>query len=326
MRILAIQNRMGIGDMVIFLPFIEAISKKFSVPVTILVKKNSKAIQFLKDNTNIGEIIILDRDNKINNGRHNGIIGSYNLAKDLKKLNIDKIFIFNSSLRFNLIARIAGIKEIYQYPLFQKKNQHIINTAKKFIKKELGLEIKSDPKILVNDQLIKNSKSKYEINNEEVNILLGIGGSGPTKRVPAKIFIDFMNLITQKYKCKFFLATGKNIEEQKILYEILNTKFKNKCYALDDLSLTEILPIIKNCNISICNDSSFSHLSSSLGVETIVLMSDTPLLYGNYSPRMHPIIPDGENTVTHDTLGKDRINPNKIFEQFNKIFSLRNIF
>ena len=321
MRILAIQNRMGIGDMVIFLPFIEAISNKFNVPVNILVKENSKAIQFLKDNTNIGEIIILDRDNKINNGRHNGIIGSYNLAKDLKKLNIDKIFIFNSFFKFNLFAKIAGIKEIYQYPLFKKKNQHIINTAKKFIKKELGLEIKSDPKILVNDQLIKNSKSKYEINNEEVNILLGIGGSGPTKRVPAKIFIDFMNLITQKYKCKFFLATGKNIEEQKILYEILDTKFKNKCYALDDLSLTEILPIIKNCNISICNDSSFSHLSSSVGVETIVLMSDTPLLYGNYSPRMYPIIPDGENTVTHDTLGKDRINPNKIFEQFNKILA-----
>ena len=325
MRILAVQNRMGIGDMVIFLPFIEAISKKFGVPVNILVKENSKAMQFLKDNTNIDEIIILDRDNKINNGRHNGIIGSYNLAKDLKGLNFDKIFIFNSSLRFNLIARIAGIKEIYQYPLFQKKNQHIINTAKKFIKKELDLEIKSEPKILVNDQLIKDSKSKYEINSEEINILLGIGGSGPTKRVPAKIFIDFMNLITQKYNCKFFLATGKNIEEQEILYEILNTKFntkfKNKCYALDSLSLTEILPIIKNCNISICNDSSFSHLSSSLGVETIVLMSDTPLLYGNYSPRMHPIIPDGENTVTHNTLGKDKINPNKIFEQFNKILA-----
>ena len=27
MKILAIQNRMGIGDMVIFLPFIEAVSK-----------------------------------------------------------------------------------------------------------------------------------------------------------------------------------------------------------------------------------------------------------------------------------------------------------
>ena len=50
-------------------------------------------------------------------------------------------------------------------------------------------------------------------------------------------------------------------------------------------------------------------------------MSDTPLLYGNYCTRMYLIIPDGENTVTHDTLGKDRINPNKIFDQLKNILS-----
>ena len=92
-------------------------------------------------------------------------------------------------------------------------------------------------------------------------------------------------------------------------------------FPLDNLSLKEILPIIKNCNISICNDSSFSHLSSALGIKTIVLMSDTPLLYGSYSPRMYPIIPDGENTVTHNTLGRDKINPNKIFEKLNNILN-----
>ena len=321
MRILAVQNRMGIGDMVIFLPFIEAISKKFDLPVSILVKENSKAIQFLKNNTTIDEIIILDRDNKVKNGRHDGIAGAFVLAKDLKKYNFNKIFIFNSSLRFNLIARTAGIKDIYQYPLFQKKKQHIINTAKKFIKKKLDLEVESDPKILINNELVKESKTKYKMNTEEINILLGIGGSGPTKRIPARIFINFMSLVTLKYKCKFFLATGKNNEEQKILGEILSTKYKDKCYALDNLNLNEILPIIKNCNISICNDSSFSHLSSGLGVNTIVLMADTPLLYGNYSPRMYPITPDGEKSVTHNTLGKDKINPNKTFELLNKILS-----
>ena len=321
MRILTVQNRMGIGDMVIFLPFIQAISKKFAAPVSILVKENSKAIQFLQNNPAIDQIIILDRSNKTKNGRHDGVIGSYNLAKDLKKFNFDKIFIFNSSLRFNLIAKFAGIKNIYQYPLFQKKNQHIINAAKTFLKKELYLEVESDPKILVNDHLIKDAKSKYNINNEEINILLGIGGSGPTKRIPAKTFINLMDLLSQKYKCKFFLATGKNDGEQKILLEILDSSHKDKCHALDILTLNEILPIIKNCNISICNDSSFSHLSSGLGVKTIVLISDTPLLYGSYSPRMYPIIPDGENAVTHNTLGKDRISPEKIFDQLNNILN-----
>ena len=321
MKILVIQNKMGIGDMVIYLPFIEAISKKFNTHVSILVKESSKAEQFLKDNNIINNIVILERNNKLKSGRHDGLTGSYNLVKDLKQHSFDKVFIFNSSIRFNLIARIAGIKDIYQYPLLQKKDQHVIGAAKELLKKHLDLNIESDPEIPINNQSVEEMKAKYKMNNDEKNILLGIGGSGPTKRIPAIIFIKLMRLITQKYRCKFFLATGKDNHEQEILKEILGTEFKNECYALDNLSLTETLPIIKNCDISICNDSSFSHLSSGLGIKTIVLMADTPLLYGSYSPRMYPIIPDGENTVTHDTLGKDRINPNKIFDQLDHILS-----
>jgi len=321
MKILVIQNKMGIGDMVIYLPFIEAISKKFNTPVSILVKESSKAEQFLKDSKIINKIIILERDNKLKNGKHEGLLGSYNLARDLKQYNFDKVFIFNSSFRFNLIVRVAGIKDIHQYPLLQKKNQHIVETAKELLKKNLDLNVESNPEISINDQSVQEVRFKYKINNDEKNILLGIGGSGPTKRIPAIIFIKLIRLIAQKYKCKFFLATGKNEQEQEILKEILNSEFKDICYALDNLSLSETLPIIKNCDISVCNDSSFSHLSSALNIKTIVLMADTPLLYGNYSSKMYPIIPDGENTVTHDTLGKERINPNKIFNQLDDILS-----
>ena len=117
MKILAIQNRKGIGDMIIFLPFIEAISKKFGAPVSILVKENSKATQFLNNNKNIENIIILDRDNKKKNGAHDGIKGSFKLIDDLKKYNFEKVFIFNSSLRYNLISKLAGIKKNIPVPL-----------------------------------------------------------------------------------------------------------------------------------------------------------------------------------------------------------------
>jgi heptosyltransferase-2 len=50
-------------------------------------------------------------------------------------------------------------------------------------------------------------------------------------------------------------------------------------------------------------------------------MADTPLIYGSYSSKMYPIIPDGENTVGHNTFGKDRINPNKIFDKFLSIIN-----
>ena len=320
MKILAIQNRMGIGDTVIFLPFIETISRKFNTPVSLLVKKSSKADQYIKQTDYLDKLIFLERNNK-KNERHNGIIGSVRLAKELKKNQFDKIFIFNSSLRFNLIARMAGIKEIYQYPLFKKTNQHIVQPAKDLIKKNLGVDVVKDPQIGINTNLIKEAFLKFNINSNELNVLLGIGGSGPTKRIPSKTFLSVMEKIYNFKKSKFFLATGKNDDEQRILNEILNSKFKDKCIPLDNLSIADTLPVIKNCNISICNDSSFSHLSSALGIKTITLMADTPLIYGSYSASMYPIIPDGETTVSHNTFGKDRINPNKIFDKFLSIIS-----
>ena len=319
MKILVAQNKMGIGDMIIYLPFINAISKKFNVPVSILVKESSKAEQFLKDNKIIEKIIILKQGNRLKSAEHQGFKAFFRLARELRGHDFDKIFIFNSSLRFNLIARFAGIKDIHQYPLFDKKNQHIIDAPKKLLNKELSLDVQNNPEIFVNHKFVLEAKSKFKINKDEKNILLGIGGSGPTKRIPAKTFIEVIHQISDTYRCKFFLATGKNQDEQKILKEILNTEFKDKCIPLDGLNIYETLPIIKNCNISICNDSSFSHLSSGLGIKTIILMADTPLLYGNYSTLMYPIIPDGESVVSHNTLGKDKISSIKIFEQFKKI-------
>ena len=320
MKILAVQNRMGIGDTVIFLPFIETISRKFNTPVSLLVKKSSKADQYIKQTDYLDKLIFLERNNK-KNERHKGIIGSVRLAKELKKNEFDKIFIFNSSLRFNLIARMANIKEIYQYPLFTKTNQHIVQPAKDLIKKNLGVDVVKDPQIGINSNLIKEAVLKFNINSNELNILLGIGGSGPTKRIPSKTFLSVMEKISNFKKSKFFLATGKKDDEQIILNQILNSKFKDKCIPLDSLSITDTLPVIKNCDISICNDSSFSHLSSALGIKTITLMADTPLIYGSYSSNMYPIIPDGETSVSHNTFGKDRINPDKIFHKFTSIIN-----
>ena len=319
MKILAIQNKMGIGDTVIFLPFIKAISNKFGAPVSLLVKENSKADEFLNQTNYIDEIIHLERDNKINQ-KHDGFKGFFKLASDLKKYNFDKVFIFNSSLRYNLISRYAGIKQIFQYPLFEKQNQHITESAKKLIKRYLDIETSDNPEIQIDNDLVQKSAVKFNT-NDKLNILLGIGGSGPTKRIPSKTFLKVMEKLEALKKCRFFLATGKNEDEQKILKEILNTKFREKCVALDNLSIKETLPIIKNCNVAICNDTSFSHLSSALGIKTITLMADTPLIYGSYNTNMHPIIPDGETTVSHNTHGKDKINPDKIYEKLLSIIN-----
>ena len=157
----------------------------------------------------------------------------------------------------------------------------------------------------------RNPKTKEEKTISQRNVVLF---------KPSKEFKKFINLINKDHECNFYLATGKNEEEQIILKDILSSH-KDLCVALDNYSISEILPIIKSCRISICNDSSFSHLSAALSIPTIVLMSDTPLLYGSYSPNMYPIVPDGIENVSHNSRGKEKINPEKIYNKFKSIIS-----
>ena len=181
MKILAVQNRMGIGDTVIFLPFIKALSKKFNSPISLLVKESSKADQYLYQTSYIDKILFLERDKK-NNNKHNDFLGSLNLIKDIKKHKFDKIIIFNSSLRFSLIAKFCGIHQIYQYPLFQKTRQHITDTPKKFIKDKLNIDINDDPEIQIAVCTEPEHEEQVEVNfvaeGEKPMLAIEVGGSG----------------------------------------------------------------------------------------------------------------------------------------------------
>ena len=49
MNILCINARKGVGDQVLFLSFIQAISKRFQTPVSLLAKDDSKAKELFAD-------------------------------------------------------------------------------------------------------------------------------------------------------------------------------------------------------------------------------------------------------------------------------------
>ena len=50
-------------------------------------------------------------------------------------------------------------------------------------------------------------------------------------------------------------------------------------------------------------------------------MVDTPIIYGNYNSRMFPIIPEGVETVSHHTDGKEKINPEKVYKKVIEILN-----
>ena len=299
MKILCINVRKGIGDQIIFLPFIHAISEKFKSPISLLAKKNSKAEELFSEDSSIDEVINL-------NENMDGIKGILKLSKEIKNRNFDKIFIFNSSLRYNIVARLAGVKSIYQYPLFRKKD-NIVLSAKIFTEDIINKVVSTEPNLVV-----KNSE---KLDEKFKHICLGVSASGPTKRWDIQNYIRLAESINKKIKCKFYIAGGKN--DIALINEFKSSKIKNNFISFENLSIKKTLPIIKNMNLMISNDTSWSHIAVSLKVKTLTLFMDSPIMaYGRYSSRMTTIEPIGEkDTTTHDTLGKDKISFDEVYKK-----------
>ena len=314
MKVLVVQQRMGIGDMIIFLPYIHAISKKFQVQVSLLVKKNSKAEELCAEDQHIKEIIYLDR-NKNNTGRHDGWLGFFNLLKDIKEKKFDKIFIFNGSLRFFFLAKLIGIKSINQYPLFIRKD-NIVLTAKKFTEEFTEADVLVQPNLFLNQHKIDKAKNKYNFDDNLKHVCIGFSASGPTKRWSVENYIKLAENINKSKPCKFYLAGGRNDEE--LFKKFLSSSLANNCISFKDLSISETLPIIKNCDMYIGNDTGWLHIASALDKKCVALFMDTPVkAYGKYSKNISVIVPEGETeeTTTHNTLGKDKINFEKVLNK-----------
>ena len=114
--------------------------------------------------------------------------------------------------------------------------------------------------------------------------------------------------LNQQKKCRFFIAAGK--DDLEIIDKIKLSKINKNCITMEKLSISNILPIIKNCNLYIGNDTGFMHMSAALGIKSIGIFMDSPAYsYSGYSKNIIPIVPQGETieSTTHDTMGKDKI-------------------
>ena len=102
----------GLGANLLHLTYCHQIAKKFG-PVT-LITLNPKLREVLNDDPNFKEVIYLKE-------YHKKFTDILRLSKFFKSLNLKNFFIFYPSLRYLLSSKIAGIKNIYHYPLFKKK-------------------------------------------------------------------------------------------------------------------------------------------------------------------------------------------------------------
>jgi len=309
-KALVVIKSMGIGDLVILIPNIHALSKSMNKSVVVLAQKNTHAAEILKYDPHVEEVIELDKK------------GFFNIIKKIKPKKFDKSYIYSDSVRLYLISKFSMIENIFHYKFFSKKGKNFFKTAKEFTEKILNQKIEVQTKIYCNDKDIEQAKKKYGISDKTKNIVCGISASGPTKRWDIKNYIKLFENINKKLQCKFFLAGGPNDED--LINEVMNSSIGKNCLSFSKMSIGETLPIINSCNFCISNDTGFAHISSAMGLKSLLLFMDSPpLAYGTYSKNISIIVPEGESvdSCKHNTRGKDKISFNNVLNKTLKILS-----
>ena len=303
---LIIQTRPGVGDLCMFLPYIQQIkehNKDFAF--TLVTKKRTAAKQILKYDQSINQIVYLEDEtiattkSKINN--------FFKLLNFIKKNNFSKIYIMHFSIFWFLLAKISGIKNIYKYGIL-KKNVDIYLNA-----------LEQNKRWLQDPNLSSQTKIVYPQNNSKNNnqIIIGIGSSGPTKKWPIENYIELIKKINDK-NIKFYLAGGNNEIENQIANKIINEIKENRIESLCSLSIEEIMPIINSSKLYVGNDTGFMHLSAGLNIPAIGLFGDTPLSYAKYNKNILPIIPENFKTVGHGSMAMNQITISQVLNEVKK--------
>jgi ADP-heptose:LPS heptosyltransferase len=297
-------NYKGLGANLLHLSYCHQIAKKYGPVSLITLCPNLNKI--LNSDPLIKEVFYLDK-------YHKKFFDLFKLAKFLKEFNFENIFIFYPGLRQFLSCKIAGIKNIYHYPLFNKKNLHLVNAAKNFTEKSLKIEnCPTETKIFIDQSKIE----KYKLSDRK-KIILGVGSSGPTTKWGYDNFASLINELNKIGDYYFYLLCGS--DEENGAKKIINQIEKKNCESLSLKDVSEIIYYIYLSDIFIGNDSFGHHVASQMNKPSFVILLDTPKAYSDYSKNQYRLTPPNIdiNDISHDSA----LDPNSITTEMilNKI-------
>lgn len=285
----------GIGANLLHLAYCHEIAKKYG-PISIITIC-PKLSYILKDDPLIREVICLENYYK-------KFLDIFKLAKFLKSIQIENIFIFYPSIRYYLSCKLAGIRNIKKYPFYKKKNLHLVKAAKELTENILKIEnCPTETKIYLDSEKI----NQYKLKNYKI-ITLGVGSSGPSTRWGEENFINLILNLNKKDNFYFYLLCGPN--EKEIADKIINQVEKKNCMSLSGIDISEVIYYISASSVYIGNDSFGHHIAAQRNIPSFIIMLDTPRAYTDYSINQNKILPHNinENEIDHDS----NLNPNSI--------------
>ncbi|MCM8791800.1 MAG: lipopolysaccharide heptosyltransferase II [Candidatus Omnitrophica bacterium] len=292
-----------IGDVVLSTPVIKTIRENYpSSFIAMMVSPYTR--ELLEGNPYLDEVIVYDKEKK-----HKGWLGSMHFSRELKKKKFELAIILHPTNRVHLVTFFAGIPKRVGYNkklgfLLTDRLPHTKHLGEKHeseynldvirylgiknISKELYIPIKREAQNFI-EELFK----KEGITEEDRILAIHPSATCPSKRWPPERFAEVADRLIEKYNFKVFIVAG--IKDKEISKMVLkNMKYK----AIDlagKLSLSQLVSLLRKCQLFISNDSGPVHISSAIGVPVVSIFGRnqrglSPLRWGplgKYSRVIH---------------------------------------
>jgi heptosyltransferase-2 len=325
-KTLIIQNLQGIGDTCWFIKHYHAIANKTaSKKVSILTRPRSMADQILKDDPYVEQVLWLH----VKRGIHDGMMGTWRLARDLKVHQFDTVWILHSrSLRYALACRLAGIKDIRGPGIgFQK---HLLTTAPFLEEAEQTRHpIKRGTLLLEKHGFFLDPSSLLPIGTKEEHwakntlstlpkpwVGIGLSSSESHKKWPLEHYKTLAEMIYQQKGGSILILGGpKEAEEGARLAATLKDI---PCLSVTSQPISDSLALIKQLDFLIGNDTGILHAAPQVGSKGLVLLgkSQVPIHHHTLVEGIHL---DPEETLQEGPNDIHKLQPEKVFEKLKAL-------
>lgn len=310
---LVIQPLPGIGDMVWHLPHLEAIARTCpDGALTVLTKRRSRADELFDGSTFVDRVLWLERAQSGEPpGRHDGPLGAWRLAADLRGHGFRSVWILHDSARYALAARLAGVPErigfgtgrqrrfLSDRRILDRADRHLPTVEKATRLLALhGLAVDPTPHHHPADAATAAVIARHG-DLPRPWIGLGIGSSEKFKQWGAGQFAALAGRLAATVGGTVFVVGGP---AEAPMLDAMRTAGGNAVVPALGLPLGEAAALARCCDVVVGNDTGLLNLSAATGVAAVGLFGGSPPL--TQYPNLTALQPPGGAVYRTDRMAE----------------------
>ena len=327
--VLVIQPLPGIGDAIWHLPHLQALARyEPEQKITLLTKPRSCADKLLKAEPWLHQVIWLNRDAE---GKHKGIRGIFNLARELKRYQFRRVWILHQSPRYALACWLARIPERIGYGAGLQKlffsrhqalpknfsNMHPIDKASHLLSAHNIPMTSNVPKLSIDAADIEKLQRVFDARTKPW-IALGIGCSEENRRWSAENFAQLAQRLVKERNATVFLVGGVvDLDMTMSIKQYANVEDKSIVSFLGQ-PLNEVAALLSVMDMFVGNDTGVMNIAAATGTLSFGLFGHSiSMRLAETVRNIHAITP--KELIKDDNEGMKYISAAQVLEEMNTV-------